>query len=578
MTDIQRHIKGIRKILYSALVDSDQYETLNPAFVVSTIRQYLPKGYGMGEGVLFRKGEQSSPIQLIAYDVPLAGGEYPAGTTEFPIEPVLFALDFRATHTLESLAATFEAVASFKQLADFREPEPRRVDDRPIGQTRQVIPKDRLPFTLIFFDRLEDVDDPIPTIVNLMQDYPHMLQPDQIDIIGQHAQFLNPLLERYPVDWSDRGWSRTPRLRKPALCYGCKRRFLRQHFFYDQLCIRCGDLSYSRRVQTVDLAGYRVLITGARVKIGYAAALRLLRAGAEVIVTSRFPRDAAQRYSQEHDFAEWAHRLHIYGLDLRQVSRLEAFVAHLEAAYSHLDAVINNAAQTVKRPPAFYAHLLPLETAPLTALPSAIRPLLAGDAEDIDHLQPSIAGQLSTGDVDPDFPPGEYDEHGQQIDNRDYNSWVMRLEEIPPAEMAEVHLVNTIAPGILTGQLKRMLQRSPHQARFVINVSAAEGRFSQYKNGYHPHTNMAKAALNMLTRTIADAYAADGIYVTSVDPGWVSDQTPRTQDYSRAAASERIPIDMVDAAARICHPIFAAITENTLLAGVLLKDYLVTDW
>jgi NAD(P)-dependent dehydrogenase (short-subunit alcohol dehydrogenase family) len=409
-----------------------------------------------------------------------------------------------------------------------------------------------------------------------MRDYQAEHWPDQIDIVEQQAQFLNPLLEREQAAWYDMGWSRTPDLRQPELCYVCKQKFFRRHFFYDRLCVNCGDLNYQKRVRSADLAGYRILITGARVKIGYESALRLLRAGAEVIVTSRFPRDTARRYAEEPDFSEWAARLKIYGLDLRQIPQLDSFVQHIAAICPHLDAIINNAAQTVKRPPAYYAHLVPFETAPHGELPARVQALLSETAQTT-FVHQSATGFLAAGS-DETFPAGRFDEHGQQIDNRRMTSWVMRLEEVSISEMVEVHLVNAIAPAILAGQLKDLLLRSPHKARFVVNVSAAEGQFAPFKNGLHPHTNMAKAALNMLTRTIAQDYARNNIYVNSVDPGWVSDQVPRTEDASRRTAAERLPIDMIDAAARVCDPIFSALLTEQPVYGRLLKDYAPVDW
>ncbi|MBC7872317.1 MAG: SDR family NAD(P)-dependent oxidoreductase, partial [Chitinophagaceae bacterium] len=306
-------------------------------------------------------------------------------------------------------------------------------------------------------------------------------------------------------------------------------------------------------------------------------ALRLLRSGAEVLVTSRFPRDTARRYAQENDFELWCSRLHIFAVDLRQITRLESFVDYLYSHFSHIDILVNNAAQTVKRPPAYYAHLLPLETAPVDNLPHKWLPLLS----EYDLNKPSVMTQipfLAETDEKSYFPHDKYDSYGQQIDNRPYNSWIMSLDEISVAEILEVHLVNAVAPGVLAGQLKKLLQRSQHSDRFLVNVSAVEGQFTQFKRGIHPHTNMAKAALNMLTRSIAFDYAQSNIYVTSVDPGWVSDQVPRQDDESRNAAVEKITIDMVDATARICDPIFTGIKDGDFLSGKMFKDYQEVEW
>ena len=267
-------------------------------------------------------------------------------------------------------------------------------------------------------------------------------------------------------------------------------------------------------------------------------------------------------------------RLHIYGLDLRQIDKVDAFINMLYERYDHLDALINNAAQTVKRPPDYYAYLIPLETQQRETLPAPISRLLPGDTSDKSHLSLSLHGLLDSG-MDDVPQPDQFDEFGQPVDDREYTSWVMRLDEVPTSELMEVHLVNAIAPALLVGQLKDLLKKSPHKQRYVINVSAAEGRFTQFKMGTHPHTNMAKAAMNMMTRTIADDYACSNIYVNSIDPGWVSDQIPRTNHESRQMATLLLPIDMEDASARLCDLLFE---RSNPPHGQLIKDYRVVSW
>src|SRR6202042_3629654 len=128
------------------------------------------------------------------------------------------------------------------------------------------------------------------------------------------------------------------------------------HPFYDQLCPACADFNFGKRAETADLSGRVALLTGGRVKIGYQAGIKLLRAGAHLIVTTRFPRDSAARYAREEDFADWSDRLEIFGLDLRHTPSGEAFCSHLLATHDRLDFIINNACQTVRRPAAFYRH------------------------------------------------------------------------------------------------------------------------------------------------------------------------------------------------------------------------------
>ena len=93
-----------------------------------------------------------------------------------------------------------------------------------------------------------------------------------------------------------------PELSEPRKCYVCKAEYRRLHPFYDQLCRACGDENHARRTATADLRGRVALVTGARVKIGYQAAILLLRAGCRVVALTRFPRDAAARYAREPDF------------------------------------------------------------------------------------------------------------------------------------------------------------------------------------------------------------------------------------------------------------------------------------
>ena len=167
-----------------------------------------------------------------------------------------------------------------------------------------------------------------------------------------------------------------PKLNNPRACYVCKREYSYVHFFYDSMCTPCGDFNYTKRTQIASLEGKVAVITGARLKIGYQAALLMLRAGARVIVTTRFPQDAAARYAREADFEQWKDRVQIHGLDLRHAPSVELFTEYLAENCDRLDILINNAAQTVRRPPGFYRHMLEWEATPHHQLPSAVQPLL----------------------------------------------------------------------------------------------------------------------------------------------------------------------------------------------------------
>ena len=260
------------------------------------------------------------------------------------------------------------------------------------------------------------------------------------------------------------------------------------------------------------------LLTGGRVKIGYQAGIKLLRAGAQLIVTTRFPRDSALRYAAEPDFAEWGHRLEIFGLDLRHTPSVEAFCRHLLATRPRLDFIINNACQTVRRPPEFYQHMMARETASLHDMPEPARRLLgayeglrgyhllAGRAERESPVaptdaaaRPEVAGlthaaELSQVPLLPEelaaqkdlFPEGRLDQDLQQVDLRERNSWRLMLAEVPSVELLEVHLVNAIAPFILNARLKPLMLRTPERDKHIVNVSAVEGQFYRQVQDHAP--------------------------------------------------------------------------------------------
>ncbi|CEL92767.1 unnamed protein product [Vitrella brassicaformis CCMP3155] len=467
-------------------------------------------------------------------------------------------------------------------------------------------------------------------------------------------------------------------------CYICKAKFSTLHHFYDRLCPPCASLNWSKRHQACDLTGRTCLVTGGRVKIGFQTALKLLCAGAFVIVTTRFPHDAARRYSAESDACEWQGRLHIYGLDLRQLPHVDAFCEFIKLRHTRLDVLINNACQTVRRPVAYYRHMMEGERAhvnaqetpsPFTKLQAALEdhwssslrpPAASPSTPTATATSTAIArlpadGHLSAATVPAPhhdsaalsqvpltmedwevrrgggemavLPEGKYDVNAQQVDLRTVNSWLLKINEVETPELMEVFAINAMAPFILNAKLKPLLLKATplhpqtHQQQhtalshpapppsslsaamqagqrgalpntegfrqyyggsvsgrvdneaYIVNVSAMEGKFHRYKGANHPHTNMAKAALNMMTRTAAKEYADQGIYMNAVDTGWINDENPLPKAKDIADKHHfQTPIDEVDAAARILDPVWVGLMTGDRAYGRFFKDYFPSEW
>ena len=144
---------------------------------------------------------------------------------------------------------------------------------------------------------------------------------------------------------------------------------------------------------------------------------------------------------------------------------------------------------------------------------------------------------LDESGLEPLFPEGIRDGEGQALDLREINSWRLDLHEVSTVELLEVHLVNAVAPFVLNARLKPLMLAAPSQDKHIVHVSAMEGQFYRsFKTTRHPHTNMAKAALNMMTRTCAEELAAARVYMNSVDTGWINDENPQ---HMAAANAER---------------------------------------
>ncbi|WP_371741918.1 SDR family NAD(P)-dependent oxidoreductase [Herbiconiux sp. VKM Ac-2851] len=408
-------------------------------------------------------------------------------------------------------------------------------------------------------------------------------------------------------------------LLKARKCYICKQPYTLVDGFYHQLCPSCAALSHAKREARTDLTGRRALLTGGRAKIGMHIALRLLRDGAHTTITTRFPRDAVRRFASLPDASEWMHRLTVVGIDLRDPAQVIGLADQVAAA-GPLDILINNATQTVRRSPGAYqplvdAELAPLPDGPLPELvtfghtndqhPQALarsvsaHPILAAAAAQADGLTAAAdaisarAGLLAARADEltaQALAPGSsslarhaagtaIDAGGLVPDLHDVNSWTQRVDEVDPLEMLEVQLANTTAPFILISRLRSALAASPARRRYVVNVSAMEGVFARgYKGPGHPHTNMAKAAVNMLTRTSSrEMFENDRILMTSVDTGWITDERPHPTKVRLAEEGFHAPLDLVDGAARVYDPIVRGEAGEDLF-GVFLKDYAPAAW
>ena len=398
-------------------------------------------------------------------------------------------------------------------------------------------------------------------------------------------------------------------------CYTCKKKFNNTniHFFYTNLCTTCGDYNYSFREMHVDLTGRIAVVTGGRVKIGYYIVLKLLNYGCKVISTTRFPKDALSRFKKEKNYDDFKNNLIIYPIDFRIFESTEKFIKYLNETLPHLDILINNAAQTVRRTTSYYKYLLQIEGAPLekeeenkiiqndfiSSVASSDSTMLSlfgvrnnnlmkklGNLKNEKNLPLSvIASQIKIMKEKDGHTTTMKGQDGQPIDfSEEKSSWNLELDEIPFQEFAEVQLINTWTPYYLCVKLKPLMEKSTFKDRYIVNVSSVEGIFNHFKRTTHPHTNMAKAALNMMTRTVGRYYKDNGIYMTAADTGWVSPMnefnnlfnTNNTKSFEKEYVN--VPLDELDGAMRVIHPIIEGVMNKNYMYGYLLKDYKITNW
>ena len=407
-------------------------------------------------------------------------------------------------------------------------------------------------------------------------------------------------------------------------CYICKKRLFLDniHKFYGNLCTKCGDYNYSFRTMELDFSGRIAIVTGGRIKIGYYIATKLLSYGCKVLITTRFPKDALLKFKEHPDYEKWEKNLIIYPVDFRLFESVAKFINFVNENFPHLDILINNAAQTIRKTSTFYKYLLPTELKELEKEDE--KKIIKIDYMNIQNIQNEIKEENKTenniinNEIQNNLisiinkKENEYSESlplsviasqmkimkeknqpiidkigndGQPYDfSEGKNSWNLEFDEIPFEEFIEVQRINAWVPYILCVKLKPLMLKSPFPDKYIVNVTAVEGIFNHFKRTTHVHTNMAKAALNMFTRTCGKYLKKDGIYMTCVDTGWVSpmNEMNKILDENEKKVFEEefnnIPLDELDGAMRVLHPIIEGIKNKNYLNGILLKDYAKSEW
>ena len=423
-------------------------------------------------------------------------------------------------------------------------------------------------------------------------------------------------------------------------CYICKQKLGLDNInnFYGSLCKKCGDYNYSFREMKLDFTGRIAIVTGGRIKIGYFIVKKLLSYGCKVITTSRFPKDTLFKYKADPEYDLWKDNLIIYPIDFRIIQSTMKFVEYIKKNFSHVDFLINNAAQTVRRTTEYYEYLMPVEVKKLPKEDN--KKIINNDYLNIQNqLSENFEKEKSKSFESTDFNIVKIDlqkeskkkqiinslksliNESNKNDNDTYiplsviasqikimeekeqpkicimggegqpydfaegkNSWNFELDEIPLEEFIEVQIINAWTPYYLCAKLKPLMMKSPFPDKYIVNVTAVEGIFNHFKRSTHVHTNMAKAALNMLTRTCGKYLEKCGIYMTCVDTGWVSHMNEMNKiiDNEEKDKSEyemaTVPLDELDGAMRVLHPIIEGIKNKKYFSGILLKDYVKSKW
>jgi len=407
-----------------------------------------------------------------------------------------------------------------------------------------------------------------------------------------------------------------PPIPRKRCCYICRLAIIQPHPSYPSMCMPCGSFNTSSSRLSIPPnlffpPTFTALVTGARINLGYHTVLRLLRCGARVIATTRYPRDAVARYLEETDSAEWRDRLRVVGADFRCAADAFALVSETKRCLEDwssdgevkLHLLINNAAQTltdsvkkeelaVRREELSYKEnkygAMLIEGVYNARVRGKVVPMQLEDTKIGALLHEPLEGLQEN--IEPQQPVEAYHTpNGSELEPYAKSSWVQSLFEIPYEDVISAHAVNTFVPLILCRELLPLMGSSTPSAptsipgapetertrpqAYIINVSSREGIFedrtdSTAKQGTHVHTNMSKAALNMITETeAATAWKTRQVAMNTVDPGYMS----AAPEYEDVFGGVR-PIGWEDGAGRVLWPV-AVGEKGQAVWGRFLKHY-----
>ncbi len=299
-------------------------------------------------------------------------------------------------------------------------------------------------------------------------------------------------------------------------CYGCNLVTNIFHHDYIYSCISCGNKFEKYRNFSSSQKGKVALVIGARTKLGHQIVIKLLKAGATVIGTSRYPDKILEIYKPYEK--ELTKNLVIYDesldLDVNDVkSHILKLHDFINKRYGKLDILINSAAQTIR---------------------SREKNKIFNENKELDS--------------------NKYGELKYANDNL-LNSWTMTIEDLDQGEMEEIFRTNVVGPTIMIQTLLPLLKKSNYHPT-IINVHAREGLITVKKTKFHIHTNYGKTCLHMLTKCLIehDLKTNDGktFRIHGCCPGFISID----EYYENERPWIVPPIDEIDGASRILFPLF----------------------